>query len=77
MQNTVDADLRTSSMASADDLLAVTSDVRWLMLQACNMESITKWAGMSVNCKKCGVTGMLYQDAKTTLVHNVLGTDAI
>lgn len=31
---------------------------------------------MSVNCKKCGATGMLYQDAKTSLVQNVLGTDA-
>ena len=69
--------MRTSSTAYADDLPAVTSDVKWLTLQAHKIESFTQWAGMSVNCKKCGVTGMLYQDAKTALVQKVLGGDAV
>ena len=77
LQNTPDAELRTSSMAYADDLLAVTSDAKWLTLQAHKIESFTRWAGMSVNCKKCGVTGILYQDANTTMVQKVLGADAI
>ena len=72
LKDTLDANLNTNSMAYADDLLAVTSDAKWLTLQARKIESFTKWAGMSVNCKKCGVTGMLYQDAKTTLVESVL-----
>ena len=58
-------------------ILAVTSDANWLTLQAHKVESFTQWAGMSVNCKKCGVTGMLYHDAKTTMVQRVLGGDAI
>ena len=77
LQNTLDAELRTSSMAYADDLLAVTSDAKWLTMQAHKIESFMQWAGMSVNCKKCGVTGMLYHDAKTTMVQRVLGSDAI
>ena len=77
LQNTADAELRTSSMAYADDLLAVTSNVEWLTLQAHKVESFTRWAGMSVNRTKCGVTGMLYQDARTTLVQKALGGDAV
>ena len=75
LQNTPDAELKTSSMAYADNLLAVTSAAKWLTLQAHKIESFMRWAGMSVNCKKCGVTGMLY--AKTTMVSKVLGADAI
>ena len=36
-----------------------------------------KWAGMKVNCKKCGVTGMLYRQAKDKKVENLLGNDTI
>ena len=64
-------------MAYADYLLAVTSDAKWLTLQARKVESFTRWAGMRMNCKKCGVTGMLYHDAKTTLVQNILGGNAV
>ncbi len=32
---------------------------------------------MRVNCKKCGVTGMLYNYAKSGMVNNLLGKDAI
>ena len=74
LQNNLDAGLRTSSMAYADDLLAVTSDAKWLTLQTHKVESFTQWAGMSVNCKKCGVSGMLYHDA---LVQKVLESDAV
>ena len=66
-----------SSMAYADNLLAITSDVQWLSLQARRIESFTGWAGIKVNCKKCGGTGMLYQYATDRMVDNVLGEDTI
>jgi len=64
-------------MAYADDLLAVSSNINDLVEQAHKIEAFTKWAGMKVNCKKCGVTGMLYNYVKSGLLDSALSTKTI
>ena len=77
VQKPSDADHTTSSMAYADDLNILTTRIKRLILQAQKVEAFTSWAGMKVNCKKCGTTGMLYDCAKNRLVDNVLGFDTV
>lgn len=40
-----------------------------LRLQAQKVEAFGNWAGVRVDCKKCGVTGMLYNYAKSGMVN--------
>ena len=77
LQRSLDADHTTSSMAYADDLNILTTCIKRLILQAQKVEAFTSWAGMKVNCKKCGTTGMLYGCAKNKVVDNVLGFSTI
>ena len=60
-------------MAYADDLRPVIFDEQWLTLQAFHTMG---WDECELP-KMRYVTGMLYQDVKTTLVQNVLGADAV
>ena len=76
MQSTA-GDHTTSAMAYADDLLAVSSNVNNLVEQAHKIEAFTKWIGMKVNCKKCGVNGMLYNYVKSGLLDSALSTKGI
>ena len=69
--------LTTFSTLSKRQKIRKHSTVLDCTLQAHKVESFTQWAGVSVKCKKCGVTGMLYHDAKTAMVQRVLGGDAI
>ncbi len=64
-------------MAYADDLLAVSSNINNLVEQARKIEAFTKWAGMKVNCKKCGATGMLFNYVKSGLLDSALSTKGI
>ena len=63
-------------MAYADYLLAVSSNINDLVEQAHKIEAFTNWAGMIVNCKKCGVTGMLYNYVKSGLLDSALSAKA-
>lgn len=64
-------------MAYADDLLAVSSNIANLVEQAHKIEAFTRWAGMKVNCKKCGATGLLYNYVKSGLLDGVLSANSI
>ena len=64
-------------MAYADDLLAVSSNINDLVEQAHKFEAFTKWAGMKVNYKKCGVTGMLYNYVISGLLDIAMSTKGI
>ena len=66
------ADLTTSKLGYADDLVTMSSNPTWLQLQAQKVEAFTSWAGMKVNCKKCGTTGMLYEHARDGVIEDVL-----
>ncbi len=70
-------DHTTGAMAYADDLLAVSSNSNDLVEQAHKIEAFTKWASMKVNCKKCGVTGMLYNYVKSGLLDSALSAKTI
>ena len=75
LQRSPDADHITSSMAYADDLNNLTNCIKQLILQAQKVDSFTSWAGLKVNCKKCGTTGMLYGCAKNKIVGSVVEFD--
>ena len=70
-------DHTTSAMAYADDLLAVSSNINDLVKQTHKIEAFTTRAGMKVNCKKCGVSGMLYNYVKSGLLDSTLNTKAV
>jgi hypothetical protein len=76
LQKGVHAEHATSDLDYADAQQIVSSNPAWLNLQAQKVEAFSNWAGMKVNCKKCGVTGMLYNYAQNGMVSNVLGKDA-
>jgi len=75
-QSTI-GDHTTSAMVYAYDLLAVSSNINDLVKQAHKIEAFTNWEGMTVNCKKCGVNGMLYNYVKSGLLDSALSAKAI
>ena len=52
-----------SNLAYADDLAAMTNSIADMKMQAQKIQAIVAWSGMTVRCKKCVVTGMLYGQA--------------
>ena len=77
LKRSASADHTASAMAYADDILAISSDIKNLFEQAQKIEAFTNRAGMKVNCKKCGATGMLYNYVKSGLLDNIMGTKGI
>ena len=48
-----------SNLAYADDLAAMTNSIADMKVQAQRMQVFVAWSGMTVNCKKYAITGML------------------
>ena len=61
-------DLTTSNAAYADDLLMMTNSHLDLRTQAEKVEAFCTWSGLELNLGKCGITGVLYQDAASGLI---------
>jgi hypothetical protein len=57
-----------SAPAYADDLAVVTNSSKAMEEQADKLTKYLRWAGMAVNHKKCGATGMLYGSASQGLL---------
>ena len=72
LSKTVHASHTNSSNAYADDLAAITSTIANLKTQALKIEAFTSWSGMTMNCKKCAVTGVLWGQAQHNGSDNVL-----
>ena len=52
-----------SNLAYADDLAVVTNSFADTKVQAQKVQAFVAWSGMTVTCKKCAITGMLYGQA--------------
>ena len=52
-----------SNLAYADNLAAMTNSIANMRVQAQKIQAFVNWSGMTVNCKKCAITGMLYGQA--------------
>lgn len=61
-----------SAPAYADDLAVATNCPRDMEVQASKASQYLQWAGMDVNHRKCGVTGMLWGSAGSGLMDGVL-----
>ena len=61
-------DLTTSNAAYADDLLMMTNSHLDLRTQAEKVEAFCAWSSLELNLGKCGITGILYQDAASGLI---------
>ncbi len=73
-----DRDANTlSSLAYADDLLAVTNTHKDIYTQALKIEQFSNWAGMRVNANKCAVSGILHSQAASHLVEHAAGKEAV
>ena len=63
MINTPEDGHTVSNLAYADDLAAMTSSIADMKVQAQKIQALVAWSGITVNCKKCAITGMLYRQA--------------
>ena len=77
MLNTPEDRHTTSNLAYADDLAAMTASFADVKVQAQKVQAFVAWSGMTVICKKCAITGMLYGQAQRDGSSNVLSESMI
>ena len=67
----------TSSSCLPDDLAAMTANFADMKVQAQKVQAFVAWSGVTVNCKKCAITGMLYGQAQRDGSSSVLSKSMI
>ena len=67
----------TSSSCLPDDLAAMKANFADMKVQAQKVQAFVAWSGMTVNCKKCAITGMLYGKAQRDGSSSVLSKSMI
>lgn len=66
-----------SSLAYADDLAAMTNIIADMKVQAQKVQAFVAWSGMTVDCKNCAITGILYGQADRDGSSSVLSKSMI
>ena len=77
MTNTPEDGHTISNLAYADDLAAMTNSIADMKVQAQKVQAFVSWSGMTVNCKKCAITGILYGQAHRDGSSSVLAKSMI
>ena len=77
MTNTPEDGHTNSNLAYADDLAAMTNSIADMKVQAQKVQAFVSWSGMTVNCKKCAITGILYGQAHRDGSSSVLAKSMI
>ena len=75
--NTPDDGHTISNLAYADDLAAMTNSIADTKVHAQKVEAFVAWIGVTVNCKKCAITGMVYGQARRDGSSSVLSESMI
>ena len=75
--NTPEDGQTISSLAYADDLAAMTNIIADMKAQAQKLQAFVAWSGMTVNCKKCAITSILYGQAHRDGSSRVLSKNMI
>ena len=75
--NTPEGGHTVSNLAYADNLAAMTSSVADMKVQAQKIQAFVAWSGMTVNCRKCAIVGMLHGQAHRDGSSSVLSKSMI
>ena len=64
-------------LAYADDQAAMTNSIADMKVQAQKVQAFVAWSGITVSCKRCDITGMLYGQARRDGSSSVLSKSVI